>query len=150
MSFDWASFTDGAASALWSDTYISNIEGLVEDGNIARDDARGALVPDSGGRYDDYVPEVPGAARREAKKYVAELRRSLSSSALAALEASRIDAERLGWLAMMGALGHGTTLHDENIPVRVPHTEATFRLHNAAFTAIKRAAKQHGVRIRST
>jgi hypothetical protein len=139
-SYDWDSFTKGAATAFWSNDYISEVE------NLESDDARRALSPRPGGAWEDVLPDPPAAAYAVGKKFTTAAKKKLTDAELNEV-AAKFSPEDAGYYGAMQSLGHGVGWFDEGVDVDPPGGFGTgydVKLFNAAWNAIKRRAREYG------
>jgi hypothetical protein len=141
----WAAFAEGAARAIWSDTYISEVEEFSQSDDTGDHEVYRELSPGSGGSWDSVVPEaVPEAADKQGKKFATRVRKTLKIEDQVEV-ASKLDAEQAGWYGMMQALGHGVGWFDYDIKIHHNINEtANAGVYNAAYDAVTEALEEAG------
>lgn len=153
--YDWNSFIDGAAFAFWASPYMSEVENLYEDSRSQEDpkkaaaleEAYRALSPGPGGRWESVLPETPPSARAVAKKFTKAVKDKLSNEELSEV-AAKFSAYDAGYYGAMQSQGEGVGWFDEGVRVNPPRGfEWDTKIHNAIFTAIRRGAREAGVRL---
>ena len=120
QTWDWDSFIYGAAKALWVDTYMTEVDGLLEriqaiewEGEDPYIPIRQALSPGPGGNWMNFVPDhIPAAVKEDGKILTKLIQIDITSKALATAQAKIPDAEEAGFYAMMQTLGSGVGWND--------------------------------------
>lgn len=139
-------FQEGAARAFWSDLYITEVENLADEDPELYDE----LSPGPGGAWDDYIPEIPESAYKDAKRFENEVIRANNVSnidfliAVAAhadgVDPDQIDVDEFGYYLAMPALGHGVSWLDyhADFNLTLPHWEQSVDTHNDMFDFIEK------------
>lgn len=156
--YDWDSFIDGAAYAFWASPYVSEVENLAEDSSSARNagnarkaeafwKAYRALSPGPGGNWKHVLPDVPPSAKAVAKKFTKAVKETLTDEQLSEID-SKFSAYDAGYYGAMSSQGEGVGWHDEGVHVDPPEGfDYDPKIQNALYTAIRRKAREAGVRL---
>jgi hypothetical protein len=141
----WAAFAEGAARAIWSDTYITEVEQLTESDDPGDREAYRELSPGPGGAWESVIPEtVPTSAEKQGKEFTTQVRRALKREDQIEV-ASKLDADTAGWYGMMQALGHGMGWGDYDINADPDiHAMPDTDVYNDAYQAVTEALEEAG------
>lgn len=157
-TYDWASFTDGAAFAFWASPYMSEVENLSEDAREASraydskkakafEAAYDALSPGPGGAWESVMPDPPPSAKAVAKKFTKAVREKLSDAELSAVF-DKFSARDAGHYGAMQSQGEGVGWFDEGVRVDPPRGfQWDPKIQNDIQKAIARGAREAGIKL---
>jgi hypothetical protein len=141
----WAAFAEGAARAIWSDTYITEVEEFGQSDDPVDREVYRALSPGPGGAWESVIPEtIPASANKQGKEFATEVRNNLKIEDQVEV-ASKLEADNAGWYGMMEALGHGVGWADYRIKADHDiHDMADADVYNDAYSAVTEAMEEAG------